>query len=145
MEAAAELDSYVDKEKIKEKRDKERQKERARVEKDKENDEGNANTMPAEKCTRRHSPFFCVPKTMEKKDSFPKSLKKTGKYRENMINRYICVTPKRHKHCTTMSKCHDSWSYVVMSKVSLLSYRNHQGLRWIWSLAQKVFSNYHRT
>ena len=45
MEAAAELDSYVDKEKIKEKRDKERQKERARVEKDKENDEGNANTM----------------------------------------------------------------------------------------------------
>ena len=39
MEAAAELDSYVDKEKIKEKRDKERQKERARVEKDKENDD----------------------------------------------------------------------------------------------------------
>ena len=67
MEAAAELDSYVDKEKIKEKRDKERQKERARVEKDKENDEGNANTMPAEKCTRRHSPFFCVPKKQWKR------------------------------------------------------------------------------
>lgn len=79
MEAAAELDSYVDKEKIKEKRDKERQKERARVEKDKENDEGNANTMPAEKCTRRHSPFFCVPKNNGKEGFIPKVPKKGGK------------------------------------------------------------------
>ena len=39
MEAAAELESSNDKEKIREKRDKERQKERAKVEKDKENDE----------------------------------------------------------------------------------------------------------
>ncbi len=39
MEAAAELESSTDKEKIREKRDKERQKERAKVEKDKENDE----------------------------------------------------------------------------------------------------------
>ena len=39
MEAAAELESSNDKEKIREKRDKERQKERAKVEKDKENDD----------------------------------------------------------------------------------------------------------
>ena len=39
MEAAAELESSNDKEKIREKRDKERQKERAKVERDKENDD----------------------------------------------------------------------------------------------------------
>ena len=68
MEAAAELDSYVDKEKIKEKRDKERQKERARVEKDKENDEGNANTM--------HITFF-----FRIQWRIPKRTKKIGKIR----------------------------------------------------------------
>ena len=62
MEAAAELDSYVDKEKIKEKRDKERQKERARVEKDKENDEGNANNTLLMPFSIPWIPHFLIPK-----------------------------------------------------------------------------------
>ena len=81
MEAAAELDSYVDKEKIKEKRDKERQKERARVEKDK----------AARSCAKtRHAPLHSTCLLGER-------LKKRGKERWHQTV-YFCV-----KTCSTWS------------------------------------------